>query len=70
MTGAPELERAVRVQGNTVEQFVIFVPALWLAAMYFQGWIPAALGLIWCLGRLIYAIGYAVMANIVFPVLR
>ena len=40
MTGAPELERALRVQGNTVEQFVIFLPALWLAALYFQGWVP------------------------------
>ena len=58
MTGAPELERALRVQGNTVEQFVIFVPALWLATIYFQGWIPAALGLVWSLGRIIYAFSY------------
>ena len=28
MTGAPELDRALRIQGNTVEQFVIFVPSL------------------------------------------
>ena len=55
MTGAPDLERALRIQGNTIEQFVIFVPSLWLAALYFQGWIPAALGLVWCVGRLIYA---------------
>ena len=54
MTGAPELDRAVRVQGNTLEQFVLFVPSLWLAALYFQGWIPPALGLVWCLGRVIY----------------
>ena len=26
MTGAPELERALRVQGNTVEQIVLFLP--------------------------------------------
>ena len=58
MTGAPELDRAVRVQGNTLEQFVIFVPALWLAALYFQGWVPPILGLIWCLGRVIYAAQY------------
>ena len=58
MTGAPELERALRIQGNTVEQFVIFVPALWLAAIYFQGWIPAALGLVWSLGRVIYIQAY------------
>jgi len=55
MTGPPELERALRIQGNTLEQFVMFVPALWLAALYFQGWIPAALGLVWCVGRIIYA---------------
>ena len=58
MTGSPELERALRVQGNTLEQFAIFVPALWLAALYFQGWIPAALGLVWCVGRIVYGIGY------------
>jgi len=55
MTGAPELDRAVRVQGNTLEQFVIFVPALWMAALYFQGWAPPILGLVWCIGRIIYA---------------
>jgi glutathione S-transferase len=54
MTGPPELERALRIQGNTLEQFAIFVPALWLAALYFQGWIPAALGLVWVVGRVIY----------------
>jgi glutathione S-transferase len=54
MTGSPDLERALRIQGNTLEQFVIFVPALWLAALYFQGWIPGVLGLAWCLGRVIY----------------
>ena len=30
------------------------MPSLWLAALYFQGWIPAVLGLVWCLGRVIY----------------
>jgi len=55
MTGSPELERALRIQGNTLEQFAIFVPSLWLAALYFQGWIPAALGLVWCVGRVVYA---------------
>ena len=58
MTGPPELERALRIQANTVEQLVIFVPALWLAALYFQGWIPAALGLVWSLGRILYIPAY------------
>ena len=58
MTGSPDLERALRIQGNTLEQFAIFVPALWLATIYFQGWIPAALGLVWCVGRILYALSY------------
>ncbi|MGH6828409.1 MAG: MAPEG family protein [Rhizomicrobium sp.] len=58
MAGHPDLERALRVQGNTVEQVVIFLPLLWVATLYFHGWIPALLGLIWCIGRVIYAIGY------------
>jgi glutathione S-transferase len=60
MTGHPEFERAVRVQMNTIEQFVIFLPLLWLATTYFRiiGWLPALLGFIWCIGRVIYSVGY------------
>jgi len=59
MIGHPDLECALRVQGNTVEQFVIFLPSLWLAALYFQGWWAPAIGLVWCVGRLIYIAGYS-----------
>lgn len=58
MSGHPALARALRVQGNTVEQIVLFLPALWVAALYFQGWAPPILGLIWCLGRVTYAFVY------------
>jgi glutathione S-transferase len=58
MGGEPRLERALRVQGNTVEGFIVFVPALWLAAIYFQGWIPPVIGLLWCDGRILFAVGY------------
>lgn len=58
MTGHADLERALRIQGNTVEQIVVFLPALWLAALYFQGWLPPIIGAVWCLGRIIYAIAY------------
>ena len=63
MGGHPEVERALRVQGNTVEQVVIFLPLLWVATLYFHGWIPAALGLFWCIGRVLYALGYMKEAN-------
>jgi glutathione S-transferase len=63
MSGDARLERALRVQGNTVEGFVVFLPALWLAAIYFQGWAPPIIGLIWCLGRILYAVGYVADAD-------
>ena len=33
VTGSPDLECALRVQANTVEQFILFLPALWVAAI-------------------------------------
>jgi glutathione S-transferase len=56
--GSPDLECALRIQANTVEQIVIFLPSLWLAALYFHGWIPPVIGFLWCLGRVLYGLGY------------
>jgi glutathione S-transferase len=60
MTGHVELDRAVRVHMNTLEQFAIFLPLLWTATTYFQviGWLPSLLGLIWIIGRFIYMQAY------------
>ncbi len=60
MIGAAEVERALRAQGNTVEQVVIFLPLLWVAALYFHmiGWLVPIIGLVWCIGRVIFALGY------------
>src|SRR3984885_12111886 len=63
--GHPEFERAYRVQMNTIEQTPMFLPALWLATAYIPAitwlgsftWIPAALGLVWIVGRLLYLNG-------------
>jgi glutathione S-transferase len=65
-TGHPEFERHFRVQANTAEGFILFLPALWLFALTFDGlWssdlgdkIAAALGLIWIIGRVIYMRSY------------
>jgi glutathione S-transferase len=65
VTGNPEFERAYRVQVNTLEQFVVFLPLLWLATTYFMmlPWLPAALGLVWIVGRYMYMQGYIAEAG-------
>lgn len=59
-TGHPEFDCAYRVQMNTLEQIVIFLPLLWLSNAYFQmmPFLTGALGLVWVVGRIMYAIGY------------
>ncbi len=65
MTGDPLLERAVRVQANTLEWLPIFLPSLWLCHLFWQpqdqtGIIVAAIGVVWIVGRILYALGYVV----------
>lgn len=58
-TGHPEFERRFRVQMNTLEWLVIFVPALWLFALAWSNdRLAAAVGAVWVLGRLIYMVTY------------
>ena len=59
-TGHPEFEKAYRVQMNTLEQLVVFLPFLWLSNAYFMMWpyLTGALGLVWIVGRIIYAFAY------------
>jgi len=64
VVGHPEFERAYRIQMNTLEAMPIFLPALWLASLYFSPrfpsvwWLPAALGLLWVIGRYLYMQSY------------
>lgn len=58
MTGDGGLERAIRIQMNTLEQFGIFLPALLVAGAYANDVLTGALGGIWLLGRVLYAVGY------------
>ncbi len=59
-TGHPEMDRAVRVHMNTLEQLIVFLPLLWLATVYFHwaGWLPAVIGGVWIIGRLMYMQAY------------
>ena len=58
MVGDPAFERAVRVQANTLEWMPIFLPALWLAALYVSDAGAATLGIVWIAGRALYARDY------------
>ena len=60
MTGAPLLERTIRAHANTLEWLPIFLPALWLAAVYWSDLVAAVLGAIWIVGRIVYFIGYRI----------
>src|SRR5690606_34018785 len=57
-TGNPMFERYYRVQMNTLEQIVIFIPALLLFAWRFDPRWAAALGAVWIIGRLVYFLTY------------
>ena len=58
MSGDPEFERVVRVQQNTLEQLVLFLPALWIFAIVVSPKYAAGLGAVWIVGRILYAQGY------------
>ena len=57
-TGAPEFERMFRVQQNTMEQLVMFVPVLWLFAEVTEPLWAAGLGVVYLVGRTMYRIAY------------
>jgi glutathione S-transferase len=58
VTGHENFERAYRVQMNTAEQMVFFLPALWLCAVLLSDKGAAVGGLIWVIGRAVYAAAY------------
>jgi glutathione S-transferase len=58
MDGPPEFLSAQRVQGNTVEQMVLFLPTLWMCAYFLDDRWAAAGGAVWIVGRVLYALAY------------
>ena len=58
MTGHPAFERAARVQMNTIENVLLFLPALWLFAAFVSGVWSALLGVVWLGARTWYIVGY------------
>ena len=60
MSGNPEFDRQFRVQYNTIEQLMIFFPSILLFAVYVSEPVAAGLGLVFILGRGLYARGYRI----------
>ena len=58
ITGNPDFERVFRVQMNTLEWLPIFLPSLWLFAIYISDWVAAIVGVVWIAGRIAYMVGY------------
>ena len=59
MSGHPDFDRAFRVQMNTLEWMPIFLPAMWLTALYIGDRWAALGGVIWIVGRILYIVGYS-----------
>jgi glutathione S-transferase len=63
ISGNPDFERVFRVQMNTLEWMPIFLPSLWLFAIYISDWLAAVIGLVWIAGRILYLTGYSQAAE-------
>jgi len=58
MSGHEVFERRFRVQMNTLEQLVIFLPALWLFATYISPLWATGFGVVFVVGRALYSVRY------------
>ena len=59
VSGNADFERLYRVQANTLEWLPIFLPAMWLFALYWDERVAAGLGVVWIVGRFLYMTSYA-----------
>jgi len=58
VSGHPEFERWFRVQQNTLESLIVFIPALVIFGFYVHAKVALVLALGWIAARAIYANGY------------
>lgn len=57
-TGNDMFERHYRVHYNTLEMMVLFVPAAWAFGYYVSYLWAAGLGVVYIIGRIVYAVTY------------
>jgi glutathione S-transferase len=58
ITGNDTFERYFRVQQNTLEQLIVFIPAIYIFAKYWSPLVGASLGVVYLAGREVYAFTY------------
>jgi glutathione S-transferase len=58
VSGHPMFERYFRVHQNSLEQLIVFVPAVWLFGAYLSALWAAVLGVIFLAARALYAASY------------
>lgn len=58
VTGNDEFERHFRVHYNTMEQLILFIPGIWFFGQYVHVLGAAGLGLVFIVGRAVYAMAY------------
>ena len=57
-TGHAMFERYFRVQMNTLELLIMFVPGMWIFAKYVNAEAAAGLGAVYLIGRTVYFFSY------------
>jgi glutathione S-transferase len=62
-TGHPDFERVNRVHLNTLENLVLFIPAVLVFALYVSAGWAAVLGFVFVVARAVYAVGYLKAAD-------
>ena len=62
-SGNENFERYFRIHYNTLEQLIVFLPAIWLFATHVSTRWAAIIGAIYLIGRIVYFRGYAVAAD-------
>lgn len=63
ISGHDDFERIFRTQQNTLEWLPIYLASLWLFALYWSDLVAAIVGVVWIIGRVLYALGYAKAAG-------
>lgn len=58
MDGPVAFQCAQRVQANTLEQLPLLLAPLWMCAFFLGDAWAAGGGALWCVGRIMYALGY------------